>query len=171
MAADIYRRVAGGGPERARRRVRDERGVALIEFALVAPILFLVLFAIVDFGRVLNYRQDASHLTAEGARFASVNKCPGTPPVATCLQRYLVEQAAADELSQGSGSVTDRLEICIAFPEGATAAKPVTVSASFDFTFLPILNFADFTKPIDASSTMRLEADATQFQAGCYQAP
>ena len=45
----------------------EERGVALVEFALVAPILLVLLFGMLDFGRVFNYWIDATHLANEGA--------------------------------------------------------------------------------------------------------
>jgi Flp pilus assembly protein TadG len=141
--------------------------VALVEFALVAPVLFLVLFAIVDFGRALNYRQNAQHLTAEGARLASVQRNPGAP--SQTLQQYLRSQAAAGELRDGSNSVTQRIRVCISFgPGGNAAEQPVTVSADFDYQWVPFLGLA--TSEISASSTMRLEAGPASppaFSAGC----
>jgi hypothetical protein len=39
-------------PSRHRRRIRSERGTALVEAALITPLLLLLTFAIVDFGAV-----------------------------------------------------------------------------------------------------------------------
>lgn len=47
---------------------RDERGVALLEFALVAPIFFFILYALVVFGMALALKQSVTNAAAEGAR-------------------------------------------------------------------------------------------------------
>ena len=59
----------------------------MVEFALVAPIFFLLLFAIVEAGRFIFYYETLSNATREGARYAIVNGanvdpfgCPTGPP-------------------------------------------------------------------------------------------
>ena len=49
------------------------RGQALAEFALVAPIFFLILFSIIDFGRYVYYVQILNNAAREGARYAIVH--------------------------------------------------------------------------------------------------
>ena len=158
------RRERDAYPSRSRRpSLARDSGVALVEFALIAPVLFLVLFAILDFGRALNYWQDSTHLTAEGARYAAVNKNPGTG--GQTLQQYLQAQADSAELKNGSNSVTTPLKIRVSFPNGGTPAvgDPVKVTACFKFKWLPILNLVE-TK-ITADSTMRLETAPNQYSA------
>ena len=46
---------------------------ALVEFALVAPIFFLLLFAIIEGGRFMMYYQTLNNATREGARYAIVH--------------------------------------------------------------------------------------------------
>lgn len=45
----------------------------MVEFALVAPMFFLLLFAIIEAGRFIFYYETLSHATREGARYAIVN--------------------------------------------------------------------------------------------------
>jgi Flp pilus assembly protein TadG len=52
---------------------RRRRGQALVEFALVAPIFFLILFGIIDFGRYIYYVQILNNAAREGARYAIVH--------------------------------------------------------------------------------------------------
>src|SRR4026208_1684579 len=52
---------------------RRSRGQARAEFALVAPIFFLVLFAIIEAGRFIFYYETLNNATREGARYAIVN--------------------------------------------------------------------------------------------------
>ena len=52
----------------AMRRHRDERGTAIVEFALVAPILFLILFGIIEFGFVFKDSLTLTNMTRSGVR-------------------------------------------------------------------------------------------------------
>jgi Flp pilus assembly protein TadG len=45
----------------------------MVEFALVAPIFFLILFGIIDFGRYVYYVQILNNAAREGARYAIVH--------------------------------------------------------------------------------------------------
>ena len=63
---------------------RTSAGQALVEFALVAPVFFLILFAIIEGGRFMVYYETLSNAPREGARFAIVNGsnsllCPTGP--------------------------------------------------------------------------------------------
>jgi hypothetical protein len=147
-------------------RLREARGDALVEFALVAPLLFLVLYGMIDFGKAFNYWHDENHLAAQGARLAAVNNvapgnCPdGTTP--SSLQAYIKCNADTSELLNNA-------TVCISFPNGSQkAANPVTVSVTTSYTWLPIVGsaFGATTTSIGGTATMRLEADST-VTAGC----
>ena len=51
---------------------KTERGAAVLEFALVAPILLALLAGIISYGFMLSFRQGISQGAAEGARAAAV---------------------------------------------------------------------------------------------------
>lgn len=54
------------------RRARpDDRGQAIVEFALVSVLLFTLLFGGLDFGRALNAWAVVTHASREGARVAA----------------------------------------------------------------------------------------------------
>ena len=144
--------------------------MALVEFALVAPLLLVILFAMLDFGRTFNYWIDATHLANEGARWAVVNKNPASSGT---LQQYIQDQADTDELRNGgSSSVPSALQVCISFPNGASAVgNPVQVTASVTYNWLPFLSDQALggltSTTVASSSTMRLEAPPTNYAAGC----
>lgn len=52
---------------------RRDRGQALVEVALVAPLFFLMFFGIIDLARVIWANDVVANAAREGARFASVN--------------------------------------------------------------------------------------------------
>lgn len=52
---------------------RGDRGVSAVEFALVLPLLVLILFGIIDFGYFLGQSNEVRHAAREGARIAAVS--------------------------------------------------------------------------------------------------
>ena len=55
----------------ARSRRRDD-GAAAVEFALIAPLLILLVFGIISYAYMLSFRQGMSQGASEGARAAAV---------------------------------------------------------------------------------------------------
>jgi Flp pilus assembly protein TadG len=148
-----------------RPHISSEGGQALVEFALVLPVLLIVLLGIVDFGRALNYYNDATHLSAEAARFAVVNRKPD-PSNAASLQLQIHQQGDSPELRDGSTSVTSAAQVCVDFPNGTQlAGDPVRVSVGLTYAWLPFLDIGSAT--ISASSVMRLETAPTTYTATC----
>ena len=147
--------------------LRREEGTALVEFALILPILALLLFAMLDFGKAFNYWIDETHLANEGARWAVVNKNPGSGS----LQQYILSQATTAELRDGgTASIANPAQVCITFPNGtANVGDPVRVTVSATYHWLPILGsrIGITQTAIAGSSNMRLEALPTNYTAGC----
>jgi len=139
-----------------------ERGQAMVEFVLVAPLLFLVVGGIIQFALALNYWLDMQRLANQGARWAVVSQYPlpdGTmcTPSSPCtdpedsLQEVLSEQAQSDGLNP-------TVAICfpgIEFPEPGVPGTPVRVRLESPFTFVPILGIGTVTLGADAE--MRIE--------------
>lgn len=142
------------------RPLSDEKGTSLVEFALVLPVLMLVLFGLLDFAKAFNYWNDQTHLAAEGARWAVVNSNPGG---GQSLQQYLQQQADTSELR---GLAT----VCISFPSGTSnVGDPVTVTVKSRYTWLPFVSSKAGLSPtttITGSATMRLEAPPTAYSPG-----
>lgn len=144
----------------------DESGTALVEFALVLPLLLVVLFGVLDFGRALNYWIDTTHLANQGARFAAVNKNPG----GSTLQDYIRQQATTSELlNGGTSSVPGGLQVGVCFPSGSSdVGEPVRVTVASEYHWLPFLKIGATSTTIRGSATMRLEARPTNYVAnGC----
>jgi Flp pilus assembly protein TadG len=144
-----------------------EAGVSVVEFALVLPLLLVLLLGVLDFGRAFNYWIDQTHLANEGARWAVVNKNPG----AGTLQEYIRDQGTTPELRNGgTASVPVPLQVCISFPNGtADVGDPVLVTATSTYNWLPFLGtrIGIGQTTMSSSSTMRLEATPSAYGAGC----
>lgn len=53
---------------------RDERAAAIVEFAIIAPLLFILVFGIIDYGRYFYWYARVTNAAREGARAGSVMK-------------------------------------------------------------------------------------------------
>ena len=161
--------TAAGLLRGGRKRAGGEEGVALVEFALVLPVLALLLFGLLDFGKGFNYWIDETHLANEGARWAVVNRNPASSGT---LQEYIKSQATTGELRNGgTPSVPNPLQVCISFPAGTSnPGDPVRVTLESTYQWLGVLTsqVPGLTQTtIRGQSTMRLEAAPTNYTAGC----
>ena len=122
----------------------------------------------IQFGKAFNYWNDATHLTAEAARFAAVNRKPD-PSSAVSLQAQIRAQIDTNELrSGGTDSVSSPATVCVEFPNGTSnVGDPVRVKMTFSYTWMPLLNLVPGTKDITSTTVMRLEARPTTYSAGC----
>lgn len=59
-------------PRPLRRLIREERGAALVEFALIVPLFLLMFFALFDFAFLLYNRHALTAAVREGGRYAAV---------------------------------------------------------------------------------------------------
>lgn len=146
-------------------RLRDERGQALVEFALVLPVLLLAVVGILSFGRAMNYDEQATHLANLVARAAAVDQVPPSATGQTLLQ-WVRSQADSPELANGTGAVTDALQVCVSTPNGTDVGSDITIKTWFTFSWLPILKVGPNTT-VTRSATMRIEVPPTDpFFAG-----
>jgi len=65
------------------RRSQRSRGQALVEFALVFPLVMLVIFAIIVIGLYVFYQQEITNVGREAARFASIHSSTSACPTAS----------------------------------------------------------------------------------------
>ena len=150
-----------------RERTR-EAGTAVVEFALIVPLLLLIVFGILDFGRALNYLNDATHLSATGARYAIVNRNPGAD-AGVSLQQWIQSQGDTGEMRNNS-------HVCITFmTENPQPGDPVEVTVEVDFGWLGFLDsqIPGLPDTLEGSATMRLEQPvgaAPAYSEGCYPA-
>jgi len=143
---------------RALRRSRGERGQAIIETALVLPLLVGLVFIFVAMGKALYLYTQYIHAANEGAREASVNLPNSTTPLpggSTSLSAYLKQQV-------GTGANVDICYSDASPPSGQTnraVGEPVTVKVSSSYSWFPFMKLGSFT--ITGSATSRIEQDTS----------
>ena len=129
----------------------------MIEFVLIAPILFGVLFAIIEFGWTYYQILDTRHGAREGARLVAVNYAPGGISGTDQRDALIAEICALVEESTGT-----RVEITFADTTKTEAGDTAVVRVERDL--VQLTNFYDvFLNSVVPSSdvTFRLERDAS----------
>ena len=160
LVAQAPRPMPGGWRRRiARRGGRSpwrRRGQALVEFALVLPVMMLILLAAIDFGRIMFSYIQITNAAREGAAYAATD--PGD--TADITTHALQETDAQGQYGEHTPSVsvtcvvvgTQTTEACATAPGG----DQVDVAVSEVFTFLtPLMsNFfgSNFTMTASASA-------------------
>jgi Flp pilus assembly protein TadG len=136
-------------PIRHSGRTTDERGAALVEFALCLPLLLVVIAGIVDFGFAFQRYEVITNAAREGARLASLPQYQGNETMIKDRVRQYVQQGLS--LSSGSlnavlplGQITVDDTVPLTVSDGTSTftlpATTVTVVYNHDFLLLqPIL--------------------------------
>lgn len=130
------------------RKLTDESGQALTEFAVVMPVLFILIFAIVEGGLTLNNYLRLTDAVRVAARAASINGSEGFG-AANAAARTAITEAVGGMPVQA---------IAVGAPDGTwTAGSPVEVEASVPFEVkLPLVGtIASGT--LTSKSTQRIE--------------
>jgi Flp pilus assembly protein TadG len=143
-------------------RLRDQRGQAMAEFAVVVPVLLLIVVGILTFGRYTNYSNQETQLASEAARWAAVNY---DPPGTGTLQAYVQSQTTG-ELQAGSSDVSSAAAVYIYYPTGSsnTVGSSVRACVTATVKLLPMLGAATSLQLVE-TATMRVEQVATTWTA------
>ena len=168
--------------------VKDSRGTALAELALVLPLLLLLIMGTLDFGKAFNEWIDETHLANEGARLAAVGYvavgCTNALNPNTCIAQQIQGDANLPELRTGRpltpyAGAQGATRVCISYPTNPSSnshgqvGDPVLVTVATTYHWLNYLvrTIPFPATPIVGKATMRLERRATDTAAGmttCY---
>jgi Flp pilus assembly protein TadG len=119
------------------KRQRDDRGVAMVEFAIVLPFLLMLVMGIIEFGRGYNTQISIQAAAREGARELALRKSSADVDARV--------RAAAPSVTIDSISQTP----CPATGDGQ-ARVVVSESFTFGIPFVPL-----GTKTLTATGVMR----------------
>lgn len=113
-----------------RRRIRNERGAALLEAAITIPLILLISVAIFEFGRAFQTWQVLTNAAREGARIAVIN---GTTDeqIETRVRDYLDGGGLSLARSESVGVQVQR-DVAM----GQSNASRITITYPFNFMVL-----------------------------------
>jgi Flp pilus assembly protein TadG len=132
-------------PVKKRIQIRNQQGQTMTEFALVLPILALLLFAVIQFGIVFNNYITLTDATRAGARMAAVSRQdPNRDSAVTSAVRSSASDLTGSKLSVPPPSST--------WYPGAD----VSVTASYPYS-ISLLGLVVKSGRLSSTTTERVE--------------
>ncbi|MEA2016599.1 MAG: TadE/TadG family type IV pilus assembly protein [Actinomycetota bacterium] len=122
-----------------------KKGSSAVEFAIILPILIMLILGIVQFGVAYNNYIALTHAAREGARLASVGLHEEDP---AAFEQAVIDSAPSVEIAN----------IDVDYPEGTEIGDPVRITVEGEIFFIDI-PFAGRWGPIElkGEATMRKE--------------
>lgn len=121
---------------------KSEKGASAVEFALILPILIILIFGIFEFAIAFNNYITITHAAREGVRLAAVDL--NNPD----LKNIIIERAFPLGITED--------DIVIDTPDGTDIGDPVEVEITYTFSMnIPLVG--SWTIPLKNKAIMRLE--------------
>ena len=140
------------------KRLRCQKGVAAIEFAIVLPLLMMIIFGIIEFGLLMYDKQVITNASREGARagvVVGVSRVDDAGILAV-MDRYI----ANNLISFGSTPTSPVITIDPVDRTDMDFGDELTVTVTYDYDFLVLPNFvASLTgmQTLVATTVMKME--------------
>jgi Flp pilus assembly protein TadG len=116
-------------------RIQNEKGTAVVEFAIVAPLLFVILLGIIEFGILLYDKAMITNASREGARAGIVFNHPNRitdAEVTAVVMNYCQDHLISFDSSSSLNVVISRT--------GVEPGDSLTVRVAYPFQFLVFSN-------------------------------
>lgn len=110
---------------------RGEQGNVAIEFALILPVLLLIVGGIIDFGRAYWFRQTLTWASREGARQGSILSKES-------WNLDLVKSKVVQSVADGCGATISASNVAVTPETGPAGGQDLTVRVTLPFSFMLI---------------------------------
>jgi len=130
---------------RRHRIIKSEKGASAVEFALILPILIILVFGIVQFGIAYNNYIALTHAAREGARLAAVGK---------------YEELGVDEFEERvrESAPTVQIEtITVENPDGISIGSKIVITVTGKVLNIEIPLVGSWPVQLTSQATMRRE--------------
>jgi Flp pilus assembly protein TadG len=124
--------------------IRNQQGQTMTEFALVLPVLALLLFAVIQFGIVFNNYETLTDATRAGARKAAVSRQASNPA------------AAAETAVRNSATDLKQSDLKVTINSTWQPSADVTVTATYPYK-VSLLGLVVKAGNLSSKTTERVE--------------
>jgi Flp pilus assembly pilin Flp len=163
-SAVLARGDAAGPIDRRRRRLRRlwrrEDGQAVVEFAIVVPLIAAIVLILVDFGKAMSYWLDLTQVANEGARLAAVDRLGSAGELNARLKTRELQSGGTESLPDAASP-----EVCVIGSGQVGDAVKVEITSNYHWVsfpdWIPIVGGGIWN--IKGSATMRLEQPTTKW--------
>ncbi len=138
-----------GNPQIHRNVKASETGSVVVEFALIIPLFFVLVFGVVEFGRVLMVNHSLTHAAREGARMGVLHNATAAQVIGR-IDTYL----------DACGIEGETVTLTPSDPTAVASDQPVGVSVSIPYESIAWIpgSFAGLAgKTLERSCIMRKE--------------
>lgn len=143
------------------RRSFDDAGASTVEFALVAPLLLMLIFGIMEFGWLFAQHLDVRHGTREASRLVAVNWSASDPESVADVQTAEIVAESCSRMQHGEGALVSMglVSSGIGAADKGSVARVEVARKPEQLTGM----FGPIIDPIELSSSveLRLEREAT----------
>jgi hypothetical protein len=143
------------------RRKKGEKGQALVEFALLVPIFFILMFTIVDFGMGFYSWITVTNSAREGARIGAVHP-PLNVPSSPCFGKASLEQCIEDRVLETAGlpDQDTKMDVFVTNAEGQSG-QSVVVKVDYGYDLItPLAGLLQFATGNTIGPTLNLSSTA-----------
>jgi Flp pilus assembly protein TadG len=131
--------------------VKSQNGVAAIEFAIILPLLVLLLFGTVEFGLLLYNQQVITNASREGARAGIVAQSPRLPDAQ--IAAVVTSYCGGNLITFGSPTTPNS----VITRTGSTFQSDLTVDVTYNYSFLVLSSFGFGPLNLTARTVMKME--------------
>jgi Flp pilus assembly protein TadG len=157
---------------------RTRRGQALVEFALVVPVFFLIVFAVIQFGMIMGAQDGLDNAVREATRYASTVPVSNSGDAGSCstsgtaakltydrllttLQQKVPAFSATNLVPCGVAATDSKVTYCVRANPDSTWSIWVQVTAAYKHPlFVPIVSA--IVDRLDGTPDNHLRATATE---------
>ena len=151
------------GCRRGVRRFGRRPGQALVEFVLIAPILLMLVFGLIDFARAWSASHAIADATREGARMLVVNEGSQFTDAEEVIRRRLATARLNADRLQVEFSVDQETWVDSSSgvqPAGHGEPQGVRVTYAYDFWLVgPLIGLATGERTISLVSTITMRGE------------
>lgn len=126
-----------------RKKLKESRGQAIVELAILLPVLLLILLGILEFGRVFSSYMIITHASREGARVGAVGGS---------------DLDVQNTVSNNTATL-DSTNMTVTILDGGNRGEPFTVKVGYDIKLVTPLIGVIVGDPLhmEAETSMRIE--------------
>ena len=136
------------------RRSRGEEGAVAVEFAIIGPVLILLILGGMDLGHRYYIQYLTSNASREGARYAAKYTVASNPPDSTAISDYVTLSSG---LNYSSFNLSN-LDVTGSY-SGAFPNKIVIVTVKADKNWWILGNLPGFTNPTRVTATTAMNVE------------
>lgn len=127
---------------------KNRRGQGMIEFALIAPVLLIMVFGIMEFGNLYSVKLSVDSALREGVRTASAQDTADDSAVLTSMQLVMSDLV--------SGYVT-------VSPDDSTRVSGDNVTITVNYPYNTLTGFLDGVVSIFSGGSLTISANITGY--------